>query len=189
MRRATVRVVTGWLLAGLAAAALWAFLIAPLRTAPPSGAPSSGAPPAGSAATASPVPAAGPLALQQPETLPVETFEVFLARDPFEPVRPAPGEPSPPPGATPSPGVPPGEGCVGNGEVVCDGMVVSLVDVFVDEDGRPAAVIQVNTTLYTVHEGDVFADNFRVLAIDPPCVTLMFGDDTFTLCEGERILK
>ncbi len=79
--------------------------------------------------------------------------------------------------------------CTGTEEVVCEGRVVSLVDVFVADDGSARAVVQVDTTLYEVGEGDTFAQNFQVLAIDPPCVTLLYGDDAFTLCEGERTLK
>lgn len=79
--------------------------------------------------------------------------------------------------------------CTGQDEVVCDGRVVSLVDVFVDDDGTPVAVVQVDNELFEVRDGDVFAENFQVMAVDPPCVTLLFGDDSFTLCEGERVLK
>ncbi|MDX1745820.1 MAG: hypothetical protein R3324_07775 [Halobacteriales archaeon] len=82
-----------------------------------------------------------------------------------------------------------GDGCTSqDGEVVCDGRVVSVVDVFT-EDGQARAVVQVDDQLFEVDEGDVFAENFEVLSIDPPCVTLLFGDDSFTLCEGERVLK
>lgn len=174
-------------LAALAAlGAAWLLAVVPLL--------SGGAPPPSAAPSPSPQdrggqPAADARALQQPEQLPVETFEVFLSRDPFRPLTPAGDGAPPPPGTPPSPGAAPTEGCVGDVEVVCNGHVVTLVDVFEDDAGRPTAIVQVNSTMFTVHEGDVFADNFRVLSIDPPCVTLIFGDDTFTLCEGERVLK
>lgn len=79
--------------------------------------------------------------------------------------------------------------CTGDDEVVCDGHVVTLVDVFLDGDGTPVAVVQVDSTLYEVRRGDTFGQNFQVISIDPPCVTLLYGDDAFTLCEGERTLK
>jgi hypothetical protein len=67
--------------------------------------------------------------------------------------------------------------------------VVHLVDVFVDEDGTERAIVQVDDRLYEVVAGQEFANNFRVQSIDPPCVTLLYGDDAFSLCEGEQVLK
>lgn len=78
--------------------------------------------------------------------------------------------------------------CRGDDEVVCDGRVVTLIDVYVS-GGEAVAVVQVDSTLYEVRRGDTFAQNFQVISIDPPCVTLLYGDDAFTLCEGERTLK
>ena len=63
-----------------------------------------------------------------------------------------------------------------------------LIDAFVDQ-GRKRAVVRVNGTSYTVSEGETFADNFRALSIDPPCATFLYGDSSFTLCQGERVLK
>lgn len=79
--------------------------------------------------------------------------------------------------------------CRGDEQVICDGRTVTLIDVFVGSDGEAVAVVQVDSTLYEVRRGDTFAQNFQVISIDPPCVTLLFGDDAFTLCEGERVLK
>lgn len=191
--RSRLRPVLGIVALLAALAALWLLVLVPLM----SGDTEPAAAPTVAATPVDPAPSAGPdtRALQEPEQLPVETFQVFLSRDPFRPVQPDPdgnGGPAPSPGATPSPGASPGTspgGCVGDAEVVCDGRVVTLVDVFEDDAGLPTAVIQVDSTLYTVHEGDTFAQNFRVLSIDPPCVTLIFGDDSFTLCEGEQVLK
>lgn len=75
-----------------------------------------------------------------------------------------------------------------DGQVVCEGRVVTLIDVFTS-DGEAVAVVQVDSTLYEVRQGDDFAGNFRVISIDPPCATFLFGDDAFTLCEGQRTLK
>jgi hypothetical protein len=176
------------------------------------------------------------------EPLPVTTYEVFLERDPFDPVvpedeptpvtdaggnadadaddadgaspggdgdrndtdpsdpdAPAPrdsdgsrsGEPgtSSPDDGPPESGAPPGECRGGNEEAVCDGRVVSLVDVTTDDQGRPMAVVQVDTTLYEVRSGDRFAQHFEVRAIDGECVNLLHGDDGFQLCNGDRVLK
>lgn len=151
-------------------------------------------------ATETPSPAETPTAIAN---LRVTEYEVFLSRDPFEPVivsappggspevpptspTPGPGDPTPSP--APSPGGPgPDDGCVDDGTVVCDGQVVKLVDVF--DDGQPGAVVQIDETVYEVRVGETFAGNYLVRSIDPPCATLLFGDDAFTLCEGESALK
>ncbi len=151
----------------------------------------------------------------------IATYEVFLSRDPFEPVivstapvtsPPDDGSPpttspttspttapttspttapttSPTTGPSPSPtgSDAPSDECVDNGAVVCDGQTVSLVDVF--DNGQPGAVVRVDETLYEVRAGEAFATNFQVVSVDPPCATLLFGDDAFTLCEGETTLK
>ena len=43
--------------------------------------------------------------------------------------------------------------------------------------------------MHTVAEGEVFAENFKFLSVSGECATMLFGDDQFTLCEGEEILK
>lgn len=177
------------------------------------------------------------------EDLPTVTYEVFLARDPFEPVIPedepeqtttdpadeatgppestdggpgtppepgSPGTPTPEPG-TPDPGgpspspSPPGNSngtspdrpngngssdgreCRTGRETVCDGRVLSLVEIRGTD--RPLAVIQVDSTIYEVEEGQVFARNFLVQSIGAARVTLVFGDEVVTLEEGDRVLK
>lgn len=130
------------------------------------------------------------------------TYDVFLTRDPFEPVVPEEdgGQPTddtdqPPPGddtaddgdhahdaGTEDP-------CTGEEEVVCDGRVVTLIEITTDDEGGRTATIRVDTTDYEVREGDVFAESFRVLSIEPSCATLLFGDDSFTMCRDDRVLK
>jgi hypothetical protein len=80
-------------------------------------------------------------------------------------------------------------GCVGQDEVVCDGRVVTLVGIESAAGGSLTAVIQVDTTTYEVGPGETFADSFRVQAIAGGCVSLLYGDDGFLLCEGDRVLK
>ncbi len=140
----------------------------------------------------------------------VSSYEVFLARDPFEPVIPeaagtADGGGTTDPGTTPTtaPTTSPddgtdgdgtdgdgtdgegtdgdgptdgNDGCVTNENVSCDGRTVSLVDVFT-ENGTDKANVRVDETLYEVVVGQQFAENFVVGSIEPPCVTLQFGDD------------
>lgn len=150
-------------------------------------------------------------ATQSPDAadIPLVTYEVFLARDPFEPVVPDdvqdtgstptnptnpatptnptnPATPVQPVGpAVPSPTDP---RCSGQEEVVCDGRVVTLLDI-ITANGDFVAVIQVDTTVYEVGEGQRFATNFELRAIDPPTVSVIFGDETFVLRSGDSVLK
>ncbi len=158
------------------------------------------------------------------------TYDVFLSRDPFEPVVPeveepaddpsttpdpaAPADPAAPgtpavPGTPPTPGTPgtptvPGEPatpvaptpgnpgdprCVGDEELVCDGQVVTLIDIVTDTAGERVALVQVDSLVYEVRQGDVFATYFQLRAIDGACVTLLYGDDAFRLCSGQAVLK
>lgn len=136
--------------------------------------------------------------LVDPDVLPATTTQYYLARDPFTPIRPAvvddliaggddpfvdpvldPVDPDDPLDPAPV-----GDDCVVGAQVVCDGEVVTLVDV----DGT-SAVVRVDHVVFTVAEGQTFAGTYRVVTIDGPCVTLLHGDDAFTLCEGEQVLK
>lgn len=158
--------------------------------------------PAGEAADRDGAQAAEGAAAAQTEEPAPTTFDVFLTRDPFEPVvpegdgeQPADDTDQPPPGDdTTDDGdhahdAGPDDPCTGEEEVVCDGRVVTLVEITTDDEGNRTATIRVDTTDYEVREGEVFAENFRVLSIEPSCVTLLFGDDSFTLCRDDRVLK
>lgn len=123
--------------------------------------------------------------------VPVATVQLLLSRDPFASVRPAVIVDDPTDGQTDGGGTDGGGGttipddpCTGSGEVVCDGQVVALVDV-----DATTAVVRVDGVVYTVAEGMTFATSYRVVTIDGSCVTLLYGDDVFTLCEGEQVLK
>lgn len=141
---------------------------------------------------------------------PVETFEVFAPKDPFDPLVSAAaagtgGEAAGATGTTDAgdgttttegSGTDPGDGTgttttTGSGGTGGDdigGHRVRVVDVFV-EGGRPRAQIQVDGTVYTVDEGERFAQNFQLMSASGQCASILFGDDEFTLCEGEEILK
>jgi hypothetical protein len=157
------------------------------------------------------------------DAVPVVTYEVYLARDPFDPVVPedepelAAPAPDDPDGADPDdpdapapddpdapdadpddpnapdadPTVPPEDDpdrCVGEEEIVCNGQVVSLLDI-VTENGERVAVIQVDSTVYEVRTDEVFAERFRLLDIGTEQVTLQFGDEVRRLPMGEHVLK
>lgn len=131
----------------------------------------------------------------------IETFEVFAPRDPFEPLISAAGGG----GGTVDGGGGTVDGGVVDGGVdggVVDGNVddpepdgdnignhrVKVIDVYT-QNGEGRAQVQVDGTVYTVDEGEGFAGNFRLVSTSGSCATILFGDDEFTLCEGEEILK
>lgn len=196
------------IVATLAGAALvWFFLVAPLLLGDDAGADA----PAAAATDGSDGLAEAPTTEEPVEepadaiaTLPVVTYEVFLARDPFDPVVPEPtstsgdGDTSPTDDATDSTDGSttddgssdddPATGCGDEDEPVCDGRVVSLIEIS-EEDGERVAVIQLDTTIYEVRVGDVFASSFLVQAIESDRVTLIYGDDVITLELGDRVLK
>lgn len=118
---------------------------------------------------------------------PEETFEVFEARDPFRPLVTA--------GAPIADGTTDGA-VTGDGDTSgaagapapTGGQRVTLRDIF-QEDGVDVAQVQVNSTVFTVAEGEVFADNFMLVSISGECATMLHGDDKFTLCVGEEVIK
>jgi hypothetical protein len=62
-----------------------------------------------------------------------------------------------------------------------DGTHVSLMDTFV-RNGVDKAHVQVQTSTYSVHEGEVFAGSFELASITGDCVTIDYGDESFDLC-------
>ncbi|MDQ3660153.1 MAG: hypothetical protein M3454_03660 [Actinomycetota bacterium] len=146
---------------------------------------------------------------------PVETFELFASKDPFEPLidaTPAAGTTAPStttapattdpgttdpgttdpgttdPGTTDPGTTDPGTTDPGTGGQAVGGHTVRLVDVF-SQDGSPRAQVSVDGSVYTVAEGETFAESFQLTSVSGTCATMLFGDDQFTLCEGEEILK
>ncbi|MFP5297757.1 MAG: hypothetical protein ACLGHL_02060 [Actinomycetota bacterium] len=161
----------------------------------------------------------------EPGEGPVETFEVFARRDPFEPVIDLTAGGTSGGGAAPIGGGTTGEatdpttvGSTGDGDGTTTGGTgngdggsstggdtsggsgsgdgssnvgghrVKLIDVY-KKNGSKRAQVQVDGTVYTVSEGEDFAENFRLLSISGECASMLFGDDQFTICEGEEILK
>ena len=131
----------------------------------------------------------------QLETLDV-TYDVFLARDPFESIMPPepvtdPTDPTDPDDPTdPTDPDDPNNGiCQTNQEAVCDGRVVSVLEV---EDDQ--ATIEVDGLAYVVSPGQAFANNFMLIRIaGDECVDLMYLDgdeaDIFRLCVGDGVAK
>jgi hypothetical protein len=120
------------------------------------------------------------------------TYDYFLARDPFESIRP-PEPVSTDPGSSNGD---PGNGDPGNDdgvcrtgtEAVCNGTVVVLRGV---ADG--SASIEVNGVTYEVEPGGVFASSFQLIRIEGSCVDILYleGDEAevFRLCDGDTVAK
>ena len=120
------------------------------------------------------------------ENGPIETFEIFAPKDPFEPLVMAANG-----GTNGSSGSGTKERAgldrtEGDGHV--GGHSVKLLDAYAD-GGRNLADVSVDGTVHKVTEGERFADNFELVSVQGRCVTMLFGDDQFTVCEGEQILK
>lgn len=129
----------------------------------------------------------------------VETFEVFSPKDPFDPLISTSDAATGGGGDGTTVATTDGGGSTvtgdgdgstpgGSGGDSVGGHSVRLVDIFV-RAGEQSAQVQVDGTVYTVEEGESFAENFRLVSISNQCATMLFGDDQFTLCEGEEILK
>lgn len=152
---------------------------------------------------------------ESPITLPLVAYEVFLSRDPFEPVvepdEPmapvdangdpvdpvdpdgAPADPSDPNTTDPDQPVSDPDGtetgrCRGDAEVVCDGTVLVLEDLrTVDSD--EIAVIVVGDVTYQVRPGERFAESFELLRIDIDSARLLYGDEVFSLRLLSSVMK
>jgi len=106
----------------------------------------------------------------------LETSELFAPKDPFDPVisteTAAGGRAASASKAS--------SGATGEREV-------GLVAATARRGG--SAEVTVNGTSYSVRRGETFANHFKLLAASGECVALLFGDQEFTLCEGDEILK
>jgi len=147
---------------------------------------------------------------QEPNESPVETFEVFAPKDPFKPLVETGGaggaagptgtaSPTTTGGTTATGGTTTtttfegnggggGGGGSSRGAKSIEGHSVKLIDVFETKRGRRAQV-QVDGTVYTVDEDETFAETFKLLSASGECASMLYGDDQFSICEGEEILK
>ena len=150
-------------------------------------------PPASPTETPSPTPR---------ETLP--PVDLAGARDPFSippglatetpggsvsPTTPPPGGTTPPPtGTTPPPTgtTPPPTGTTTpppppppTDSITIGGHQVTIESIS-NERGRVR--VRVDGRLWTVEEGAIFEETYRLVSIDGPCARFLFGDESFTLC-------
>ena len=112
---------------------------------------------------------------------PPRTSQGFDGRDPFRPlVVPASGDGGTDGGTN-------GGTDGGNGDTSEDRRVV-LLDIFRSE-GERFATVSVDGEEHTVTEGETFAGSFQLLTLSRTCGTFLFGDERFTLCIGQEVLK
>jgi hypothetical protein len=65
------------------------------------------------------------------------------------------------------------------------GHTVTLLDIF-KRDGVEKAQVQVDSTAYTVEEGDTFSDGFELVSINGTCATFTRSGQQFVLCENPQ---
>jgi hypothetical protein len=114
---------------------------------------------------------------------------VFTGRDPFQPLIDTTGGSAttddtgnPVPAVSPA-ASPPSAPTGGSSTSVSDHTVV-LLDTFT-QNGTQMAQVEVDGTVYTVAEGETFADNFQLVSINGSCADFTFnGDTSFTLCQS-----
>jgi hypothetical protein len=46
--------------------------------------------------------------------------------------------------------------------------------------------VEVDRKVYTVEDGALFDENFKLVKIDGRCARFLFGDQSFTLCENPK---
>jgi hypothetical protein len=108
-------------------------------------------------------------------TVPPTTFPPTTAPPTtFPPTTPPPTSPPPtsPPPTSPPPPPPSNEVVVGGHHVVLGPITPNGKKLKIDVDGDT----------WTVEEGALFAQNFRLVNIDGNCARFLFGDQSFTLC-------
>ena len=117
-----------------------------------------------------------------PKAVP-QTFEVFEGKDPFQPLIVPSSAPSPQPSGSPTASPTPGPDGGPNGS-----QRVSLLDIST-RNGTRFATVEVDGKDYDVKKGDTFAGSYRVLDLTASCGTFVFGDERFTLCVGQEVIK
>jgi hypothetical protein len=59
----------------------------------------------------------------------------------------------------------------------------------VREANSAAIRIDIDGAEYRPTEGDTFAHSFKLLSFEQECAVMLYGDEQFTLCVGEEIIK
>jgi hypothetical protein len=139
-------------------------------------------------------------AVAKPLPQPASYADVYARQDPFKPlvVEPvAPAAPAAPAGAVPPAGTTTtgttgstsGSGSTAGGSSASvGGQRVALVHVYT-KDGKQYAQTKVGDTVYSPAVGGVFAGSYKLLATSGSTATYLFGDEQFSLSEGQEVLK
>ncbi len=136
-----------------------------------------------------------------PETVP-STFSDVVGRDPFTALYVAPAAASgtstgtPATGTTAAPGTADptttapstGTSPTGPAATTSAGKRVSLVHAFT-KDGVQYAQTKVDATVFTPAVDDTFATTFKLVSVKSTCASYLNGDESFSLCEGQEVLK
>ena len=90
-----------------------------------------------------------------------------------------------PPTTTTSPTTSPTNGGGGGGQEETNHVTIGGHDVTLESTNNNGNRLQVEVDgkLYTVEEGALFDENFKLVKIDGDCARFLFGDQSFTLCE------
>jgi hypothetical protein len=138
------------------------------------------------------IPATPGTGVGEPTEEPPRAVTFFGGRDPFVPLiapttaptgSPGPnGSPLPTTSPPPDGGTPPPDGdpTDGNG-IGVTGRPVVLIDVL-DES---SVQVEVEGDPVTVSEGQRFAGSYQVVSVEGGCARFLYGDESFTLCEGQ----
>jgi hypothetical protein len=117
-----------------------------------------------------------------------DPFKPLVAEPVVAPVAPAvPG--AVPPATTTGTGTTSGSTTsAGGSSASVGGQRVALVHVFT-KDGKQYAQTKVGDTVYTPAVGGVFGGSYKLLATSGTTATYLFGDEQFSLSEGQEVLK
>lgn len=81
-----------------------------------------------------------------------------------------------------------GTGSAPGGSATVGGQRVALVTVYA-KDGKQYAQTKVGDKVHTPMVGEVFAGTYKLLATNGKTATYLFGDEQFSLSEGQEVLK
>jgi hypothetical protein len=138
------------------------------------------------------IPATPGTGVGEPTEEPPRAVTFFGGRDPFVPLiapTTAPtGSPGPNGSPLPTTSPPPDGGTDGTDGDPTDGDGIGVTGrpvVLVDVLDESSVQVEVEGDPVTVSEGQRFAGSYQVVSVESNCARFLYGDESFTLCEGE----